>query len=188
MQTELGKLRTHARYTALHRFARDGDTRTVIELLHGGEEKDAIDAFGETPLMHAAGGGHVSVVCTLLRKYPDLTVRNVSTGATAVHLAAKAGHYRVVEALRWGGADMNAVDDNGETPLFDAVNYRHLHVVRLLLATGADANTRSNSSSRAALHCAAILGRDGMVGALKDGGADLDALDGNSETPLVVAS
>lgn len=92
MQTKLEKLRTLAGYTPLHCHAQDGEAQAVGDLLRAGADKGAVDAFGATPLMHAVEEGHVSVARALLAHDPDLTLRNTSVGATALHLAVKGGH------------------------------------------------------------------------------------------------
>ena len=64
--------------------------------------------------------GHVEVVEVLLA-VPEVDVNAVnSDGRTALHCAARFAHAEVVRMLVDAGADVNAADNNGYTPL-DAV-------------------------------------------------------------------
>ena len=75
----------------------------------------------------------------LLRCGADVTAKY--HGRTALHCAAKAGFVHVMEALIEHGADVNAVNDRGETPLDDvehaARSIDREPVRRLLIAHGA---------------------------------------------------
>ncbi len=61
-------------------------------------------------------------------------------GRGALHWAVRRGwsDYSVLLLLR--GADVNAVDERGYTPLFDALTQRHVGLQRLLLLAGANVN------------------------------------------------
>jgi len=57
---------------------------------------------------------------------------------TALHMAARRGNVEVAEALLECGANIEARDSLGETPLRRAVNCDQTGVATLLLARGAD--------------------------------------------------
>ena len=59
--------------------------------------------------------------------------------------AALAGEAEEVRALLGRGADVNAADRDGWTPLMEAASKGHAAVVRLLLDAGADASARSKA-------------------------------------------
>ena len=59
-------------------------------------------------------------------------------GATALLVAARGGHRRLCAALLQAGAEVDATDATGETPLAAAVRKMRPEVVRLLLEHGAD--------------------------------------------------
>ncbi|CAB3400871.1 unnamed protein product [Caenorhabditis bovis] len=67
---------------------------------------------------------------------PD-NVGEVHNGRTAIQIASDYGHSRIVEYLISIGADVNAVDKYGITPLLSAVWEGHKEVVKLLLSHGA---------------------------------------------------
>ena len=72
--------------------------------------------------------------------------------STPLHSAA-AGNYLEIATLliegngvdHPGGADVNAVDDDGETPLHCACNGGHAGVVAYLLAKGANSGVREST-------------------------------------------
>lgn len=71
------------------------------------------------------------------------------TGATMLHLACTAGMSRVAGALLARGANANAGDKGGFTPLMHAALHGRCDVLALLLAHGADPMLRSRAGYRA---------------------------------------
>ena len=55
---------------------------------------------------------------------------------TALHCAAEHGHSATIELLLNSGADIEAIDDDGYTPLISATVYDQAEVVSLLIARG----------------------------------------------------
>jgi hypothetical protein len=76
-----------------------GDVATVRNLLAKGEDPNAQDKSGYTPLMLAAGAGHLPVVQALLAKGADVNAKD-DLGATALTVASGNGSTAVVEVLR----------------------------------------------------------------------------------------
>jgi len=64
-----------------------------------------------------------------------------ASGWTALHFAAGGYHVALAEALLEAGADVDAEDSHGNTPLFRATfeSYGRGEMTRLLVAHGADA-------------------------------------------------
>ncbi len=89
----------------------------VSALIEGGADVNARTAFYTTPLMHAClSYTEPEIVRTLLRHGANPTLAN-SSGETALHTAASMPHAEKVLALIEAGADVYAVDDEGNTPL-----------------------------------------------------------------------
>ena len=59
-------------------------------------------------------------------------------GWTALHVAAFDGNTESVEGLINCGADVNAVNNMYETPLYKAVDYNRYRTIRVLIERGAD--------------------------------------------------
>ena len=78
----------------------------------------------------------------------DIDVRNYK-GKTALHYAAKAGFSKVINLLIKNEATVDATDDNGETPLFDAIRStiksgeKQRAALEALLLKGADPNLKN---------------------------------------------
>ena len=69
--------------------------------------------------------------------------RDSDDGRTALHKSCwESDDTEVLEFLLESGAKVNAVDTNGLTPLFYAINYDRLECTKVLLAAGAAVNHR----------------------------------------------
>lgn len=89
----------------------------------------------------------------------------------------------VVELLLAHGADANAKDNGGKTPLFYAAIRGNKAVVELLLAHGADANAKENEGWTPLLWASSGDHKD-VVELLLAHGADVNAKNNLGETPL----
>jgi|GEM_PF-1782781 len=72
----------------------------------------------------------------------------LTNGVTALHLAAKGGNGRWVEAALQAGLDVHAADKKGHTPLHYAAWGAAPDAVRLLLAAGAKVNALAKDANR----------------------------------------
>lgn len=72
---------------------------TSQALLHHGAAADACDARGATPLMHAAGNGHIEIVAVLLGAGADCERRD-QRGHTALSYAIRAGRAHAARVLK----------------------------------------------------------------------------------------
>merc|ERR1712146_349165 len=64
--------------------------------------------------------------------------RKDDNGYTALHLAASIGDDRVIRMLGDAGADMNAPNNEGLTPLMTAVSLGYTSTVQTLISLGVD--------------------------------------------------
>ena len=102
---------------------------------------------------------------------------------TCLHVASAFGHVECCQVLLDRGADVEAKDKFGHTPLMYATT---CEVVQLLLSRGANANTRDNDGWTALHHCARDSLDKRCVGKLVSAGANVNAEDHNGWTPLMV--
>jgi truncated hemoglobin YjbI len=102
-------------------------------------------------------------------------------GQTLLHDAAMAGEAELAEVLIRSGADPDAKEAEGHTPLYRAVTG---DVARVLLAAGATVDVASGPTRGTALHQAARRGCVSVAQALLDHGAAIEARDAKGETPL----
>ncbi|MCY4508096.1 MAG: ankyrin repeat domain-containing protein [Acidobacteria bacterium] len=101
--------------------------------------------------------------------------------------AVKAGDTGRLGALIDAGADVNAAEPDGTTPLHWAAYGGDVEATRLLLAAGAVANSGNRYGVRA-LSLAAMAGSSGVVEALLDAGANPNSTLTEGETALMTAA
>lgn len=92
----------------------------------------------------------------------------------------------ILEKLLAFGADVNAVDGNGVTPLMAACNYGDLSAVTQLLKSSADVNAQDNYGKTALHYSVRAIGYYEMdiVAQLLSNGANPHIKDNESATPL----
>lgn len=101
----------------------------------------------------------------------------------ALMRAALIGHTPAVRALLDGGADANALDTNGWTPLMEAAFAGHADTIRALLERGADVNTKDQAGWTPLME-AASKGHAQAVMILLARGADASARSNKGWTAL----
>jgi ankyrin repeat protein len=95
------------------------------------------------------------------------------------------GHIEVAKYLINRGADLEGrADRDAFTPLVAAAYQGHTHLIKLLIACGADIHVDHG----APLEWAALFDQPGAVEALLDAGADPDEKSGHDNTALISAA
>jgi hypothetical protein len=109
-------------------------------------------------------------------------------GRTLLHSASAVGSLTTVEVLLRLGADANATDGGGHTPLYSLGNECRVagagEVVRALVRCGARVDAQDGVKRCTALHMAARRGNVEAAEALLGCGADIEARDSLGDTPL----
>jgi len=108
--------------TALIRAAGAGHAALLMQLLDAGADAAHVTRSGMHVLAAAVAARREAVVRTLLNHQiaPDT---RIAGGGTTLTLACAVGEPRIVDALLEAGADANALDDHGGTPLHAAAHY-----------------------------------------------------------------
>jgi len=133
----------HNRYgrTLLHDASAQGNPRMVELLLRLGADPNVRASGGHTPLYCVANECRVTgagnIVRALVRAGAQVDARSRAKQCTALHMAARRGNTEVAEALVDCGADINAQDKAGDTPLQRAKNCRKTGIASLLVSRGA---------------------------------------------------
>lgn len=201
-------------WTALMFASTMGHGPAVEALLSGGATIDQTDEHGNTALIHAANTGppwlcepygeadsHEAIyetVLLLMRAGADVNVRG-HYDATALYYAAFGGHAQIAQILIDAGADVDAQDAFGFSPLIKAAagfmsvaTSRHVDTVQVLLAAGANVDATTNDFWTSLMFAArgvfAGAGANAeLVETLLEAGADRTARNRDGDTAFDIA-
>ncbi|MDH3285529.1 MAG: ankyrin repeat domain-containing protein [Acidobacteriota bacterium] len=140
---------------------------------------------GETPVCEAAAGGHTDVVAALLDAGTPAR-QQCADGQPLVSLAAGPAGVQLVDLLAARGADLDARNRMGNTPLIIASAQGRRDVVETLLRHGADPDLRGDQR-RTALMAAAAAGRIEVVRGLVAAGVRTGTRDEEGRTAETIA-
>ena len=184
--------------TALYRAVLQSAAAATITLLEAGADPNARGNEGWLPLLTwVVSGTDPAILTALLDAGADIEARD-SAGGTALHAAAgstevgtEVAASAAIAALLDAGVDANATDDSGITAL-ERVSARSRGLVTALLEARAgqivqEPNAR-DTFGYTALHAAARANSQRLIVALLESGAEIDALDDNGYTPLLLAA
>ncbi len=181
----------------------DGRTDLVYEYVAVGHAPQSSDSHGVPLIKWCAYYGDVSAIRFLISQGDSLEALgdNLDLNGAAFH-----GHWQLCQFLVEQGADVNhPLPETGEVPLHAALcqSDRHTseHIIRILLANGADPNRVTKPSAETGsfmrdcrtkaetpLHRAAAFGTERVIQLLLEAGAAIDATDMNGDSPLAWAS
>jgi ankyrin repeat protein len=124
----------------------------------------------EVKLGNAIIANDVATVASLIESLDDIDAKNAEE-QTALHLAAEYGKLEIVKLLVKKGANINAQDDYGLTPLYSALLEKHPGVARFLIKQGANVQAQTKDGNTA-LHVAVQNNYLGISKILIEKGAD----------------
>jgi ankyrin repeat protein len=121
--------------------------------------------------------------------YQRSTPHSPTGNLTNLIIASYYGHCTLAKLLLEKGADIEAKDQSGRTPLLWAAAQGHKALAQLLLEKGADIEAKENGSGRTPLLLAAAQGHEAVAQLLLEKGADIEAKEnGSGRTPLLLAA
>ena len=167
----------------------------TAKLLHdNGAHVDVSGYYGGTPLHSAARYGDLEMVRVLLEFHADVNALDLDKW-TPIHCVSqgpsgdasrnipRSSLHNVTRLLLEYGADANARENGGSTPLLKAAYNGKTEVVRVLLKGGANVDAEDNQG-RSPLHEAADHGTAELVRLLLEHGANASAEDNRRRAPL----
>lgn len=111
--TPLGLAINHKQYEIIQILLENGANPNKLTM-------NNFDMSYSSPLLIASQIGDILMVKMLIEKGSEINNADVKTGNTALHEAARVGNEEVFQFLLTFGADINATNKVGETPLFSA--------------------------------------------------------------------
>jgi uncharacterized protein len=191
--------------TALMWATYNDDGALAQALIKQGANVSAVNDYGDSPMQEAAVRPSTAILKMLLEAGANVDSPNPE-GQTALMVVARTGDLEAAKLLLRHGANVNAIETwGGQTALMWAAAQGQPEMVKLLVAHGADLNIHSvvrdwqrrvtaegrpkimNVGGLTALHFAAREDCIRCAQYLVAGGADINALDPDDTTPLVVA-
>ena len=115
-----------------------GNLENVKWLVTKGVPADSVDQNRDTPVHIAAAYGHLDIVKYLIEEQNIPVYIKGDNDRTPLHYAAAYGHDTIISYLLSKGADVNAINSVGESPLINASHWGLLSTVKLLLSNGAN--------------------------------------------------
>ncbi len=171
-------------YSLLHYAAQEGRREMVAYLLEKRLDAKAKAESGDTPL-HCVGQGGKDVGFLMRNGY--VGEPKDSAQDTLMPSTESGDRKAIAGMLLDRGAEIEATNRYGYTPLHCAAMGGDKGVIEALLARGAKVNAKT-SSQWIPLHYAALNGPVECIALLLEQGADIHAKADDGETPIVVAS
>jgi ankyrin repeat protein len=162
-----------------------GDLTAIRAMVAAGAELNPKDKY-KAPLLDAVYKSDPAIIETLAEAGANAKIR-FDDRSTLLHTPSQKGHTEVVTALLRFGADVNARDCFGRSPLEFAVDARSIETAQALLEHGADANVR-NDEGLTPLMIASVNQQHEMVDLLVRCGADPNRKDKEGRTALIWAA
>lgn len=140
--------------TALHLSVRYLAPSAVQILASYGADVNAVDSVGMAPLHMAAGILHKDIMASLIKEGADMNMGVKHSGNTPLHIAAVTIAMKATKTLEdigcisellEQGAEANAMNEAGLTPLQEAYSMGNKELVDLLLRYGANINKLSKA-------------------------------------------
>jgi ankyrin repeat protein len=143
----------------------------------------------EINLFLAVDSGDYAEAVLLLLKGADPNIQNEEDGKTPLHIASLKGDMLLLEFLiTHPQIDLNAIDDNSTTPVYNAVLNSQFDIAKLLIEKGAEINVPDNHR-KTSVHVAAEKGNKTMLKLLVETNkADITASTDEGLTPLHFAA
>jgi len=160
----------------------DSDSKENIPI-----EVNSVDELGYTPLCYAARAGHKPALMVLLEHEANIEQPSYG-GLRPLHHACNVFAETVMEVLLEAGADANAKDDKGNTPIHWIVGRGALSMMMTLVDKGGANLDCTNAEGSTPLMRGASAGQKTVTAKLIALRANLDKADKDGNTALHYAA
>ena len=146
--------------------------------------------YVKQPFLYAAIRlNDLDVVKHLVATKPDnINIALTKSGSTPLHVSALTGSEEICHFLLQNGANVNACDVDGFTPLFFIYDEDKVEIARILIQNGANISAQVDTKGWTLLHYAAFDNLPEITKVLLENGAEVDAADSNGTTPLHIST
>jgi len=118
----------------IHLAAQKGDIDMMRLLIESGSYTNKKSDEDKLPVHYAILGGQVEAVPFLLKEGRQSWMQKDIYGNSLLHYATKTTSVRMIELLLNHELDTNALNDQFETPIFNAIRFGSVDTVKLLTA------------------------------------------------------
>lgn len=168
----------------------DGNIQEVRKLMREGANPDAkVKELNNSPvLLVPLSSKNDNMTITLLKggANPNFIISKQGVTFSPLHMAISLKNNTLIKALLEAGASLDAIDNEGSTPLIHAAKHNQIEVVKYLLSKGAPVDA-IDLKGRTSLHWASVLGYTKTVNILVLNGANMSAKTHDGHTPLSAA-
>lgn len=126
-----------------------GDWALTKLLIEKGAEVNVLSSDGLPLIAKLAKNGHNEMISLFLKRGADLNLASTKQNRTAMHLAACYNHVETISLLAQQGANINAQDGDGDSPLMEAAHREFNSACRCLLKLGANRELLNNNRKSA---------------------------------------
>ncbi|QQP35271.1 Neurogenic locus Notch proteinlike [Caligus rogercresseyi] len=161
-----------------------GMTPLMIASVRGG----GLDTGIDIDALEDEGDGSPAIIADLINQGANLASQMDKSGESPLHLAARFARADAAKKLLDAGADANAEDFTGRTPLHSAIAADAQGVFQILLRNRATNLNAKAYDGTTPLILAARLAIEGMVEDLITAEVDINGADDNGKTALHWAS
>lgn len=156
--------------TALHIAIARSHTALASLLIDVKADLNRIGDYSETPLSLALKHKNKEIFIKLVASGANLDI--LDDGASVLWKSIDDEQYDFAKILIDAGADVNAKEGEGDSPLHEACAKSNLELARLLIEKGADVNSKNGSDATPPLHEAVYPENYELVKLLVDKGAN----------------
>ncbi|KAI1205140.1 uncharacterized protein F4807DRAFT_444149 [Annulohypoxylon truncatum] len=173
--------------TPLHIAIFNKLTDAVKQLILAGASVSVPDEDGRHPLHYACQAESPEIV-ELLLKQDGIQLEATDCERSTPLITASLGYSaEIIQLLVNAGANTQATNEYGSSPLYYASRYREIDFAKIILKKDKDSVDITNGDGLTPLHAAVVGGYEDMVRYLLDERADFNIPDKNKRTPVWTA-